>query len=524
MTEVLRIRDLTVEIASSDSAVNRIGALSATFTGGRLYSVIGPSGIGKTSLCLALIGWQRPNLRITGGDTSFLGRSLTGMAPPDRQALWGRDILYIPQSSATTLVSSRGVVDQLAAFPGDTSSQRIERRHLLRSAFDRLDIPGFNENRYPHQYSGGQLQRILVSSLFCAAPRLVMLDEPTSSLQPALKSTVMTAIKARIQEIGAAAIVVTHELAFFEALSDGTIDLARHLKRPLPTQAATSRQKDRNSIRALAPEDRPTPLDSNTGESPPRHAVPLRVDRLSVHAPSGRSLVADVSFSLGSGSCIGLVGPSGAGKTTVLRALLGQHRDSSGEILVGGRRLPLHYSARTTAEKRVFEYVPQSVRLHLNPALTIAYLIGRRLRQAGEAGNSNEAAKVLDSIFLPTSYLPKRLSELSGGECQRLGIALALASRPRILLLDEVTASLDSANGALVVELLRKVRDHRSVSMLFVSHQPDMVARLADEVVEMRAGRVLSSVISVDAASPPTTFPNSASAFEPAHSVGRGRT
>lgn len=524
MTEVLRIRDLTVEIASSDSAVNQIGALSATFMGGRLHSVIGPSGIGKTSLCLALIGWQRPNLRITGGDTSFLGRSLTGMAPRDRQALWGRDILYIPQSSATTLVSSRGVVDQLAAFPGDTSSQRIERRLLLRSAFDRLDIPGFDENRYPHQYSGGQLQRILVSSLFCASPRLVILDEPTSSLQPALKSTVMTAIKARIQEIGAAAIVVTHELAFFEALSDGAIDLARHLKRPLPTKASTSRQKDRNSIRTLAPENRPTPLDSNTGKSQPRHVVPLRVDRLSVHAPSGRPLVADASFSLGAGSCIGLVGPSGAGKTTVLRALLGQHRDSSGEILVGGRRLPLHYSARTTAEKRVFEYVPQSVRLHLNPALTIAYLIGRRLRQAGGGENSNEAAKVLDSVFLPTGYLRKRVSELSGGECQRLGIALALASRPRILLLDEVTASLDSANGALVVELLRKVRDHRSVSMLFVSHQPDMVARLADEVVEMRAGRVLSSVISVDAASPPTTFPNWASAFEPAHSVRRGRT
>ncbi|MDA9445809.1 ABC transporter ATP-binding protein [Bradyrhizobium sp. CCBAU 21360] len=523
MTEVLRIRDLTVEIASSDSAVNQIGALSATFMGGRLYSVIGPSGIGKTSLCLALIGWQRPNLRITGGDSSFLGRSLTGMAPRDRQALWGRDILYIPQSSATTLVSSRGVVDQLAAFPGDTSSQRFERRLLLRSAFDRLDIPGFDESRYPHQYSGGQLQRILVSSLFCASPRLVILDEPTSSLQPALKSTVMTAIKARIQEIGAAAIVVTHELAFFEAMSEGAIDLASHLKRPLPTKAATSRQKDRDSITALAPESRPIPLDSNTGKSPP-HAVPLRVERLSVHAPSGRSLVADASFSLGAGSCIGLVGPSGAGKTTVLRALLGQHRDSSGEILVGGRRLPLHYSARTTAEKRVFEYVPQSVRLHLNPALTIAYLIGRRLRQAGRSDNSNEAAKVLDSIFLPTGYLPKRLSELSGGECQRLGIALALASRPRILLLDEVTASLDSANANLIVELLREVRDHRSVSMLFVSHQPDMVARLADEVVEMRAGRVLSSVVSVDAASPPTTFPNRASVFEPAHSVGRGRT
>ncbi|MGL3111915.1 ATP-binding cassette domain-containing protein [Bradyrhizobium sp. BR 1432] len=161
MTDVLQIRDLAVEIATSDRAVNRIWALNAAFVGGRLYSIIGPSGVGKTSLCLALIGWQRPNLRIIGGDASFLGQSLIHMAARDRQMLWGRDILYVPQSSATALVPTRGVVDQLATFPRDTGAQRIERRRQLRKAFERLDIPGFDENRYPHQYSGGQIQRIL---------------------------------------------------------------------------------------------------------------------------------------------------------------------------------------------------------------------------------------------------------------------------------------------------------------------------------------------------------------------------
>lgn len=510
MTEVMRIRDLAVEIASSNSAVNHIWALNAALFGGHLYSVIGPSGIGKTSLCLALIGWQRPNLRITCGDTSFLGRSLVRMAARDRQALWGRDILYVPQSSATTLVPTRGVVDQIAAYPGDTRAQRVERRQLLRKAFDCLDIPGFDENRYPHQYSGGQLQRILISSLFCTAPRLVILDEPTSALQPELKSTVMRAIKARLQEIGAAAIVVTHELDFFDAVSDGVIDLAHHLKRPLSAEAISEAQTQ-------------SPAENILLVASPRHAVRLAVDRLSVRAPSGQSLVNDVSFDIGAAACVGLVGPSGAGKTTILRALLGQHRESSGNVLVGGRNLPLHYSARTTAEKRLFQYVPQSVRLHLNPSLTIGYLVGRRLRQADRGASADDVVRVLESISLSASYLPKRVSELSGGECQRLGIALALAAGPRILLLDEVTASLDPANGALITELLRKLRDQRSVSMLFVSHQPDMVERLADEVIEMRAGRVTSSVAGVGPGSLPAAAPNRNTAFRTEDFLARGR-
>ncbi|MGL3111914.1 ABC transporter ATP-binding protein [Bradyrhizobium sp. BR 1432] len=325
----------------------------------------------------------------------------------------------------------------------------------------------------------------------------------------------MTAIKARLQEIGAAGIVVTHELEFFGDLSDGTIDLARHLTRPLPA-TTTARARERSTQEII-----PMVSSLNTQKSPPGRAVPLAVDRLSVRTEGGRALVVDVSFRLGAGSCIGLVGPSGAGKTTVLRALLGQHRDSSGQVLVGECRLPLHYSARTTAEKRLFEYVPQSVRLHLNPALSIGYLIARRLRQADRVDNANEAVKVLDSISLPADYLLKRVSELSGGECQRLGIALAIAARPRILLLDEVTASLDPANSAFVVELLRKLRDERSVSMLFVSHQPDMVARLADDVIEMRSGHVLSSGISVDLGSLPAAMSSRPAALEQAHSVAR---
>ncbi|WP_316397804.1 ABC transporter ATP-binding protein [Bradyrhizobium sp. 33ap4] len=516
MTEVLRIRDLAVEIASSNSAVCRIGALNAALFGGHLYSVVGPSGIGKTSLCLALIGWQRRNLRITCGDTSFLGRSLVRMAVRDRQALWGREILYVPQSSATTLVPTRGVVDQIATFPGDTRAQGIERRHLLRKAFDCLDIPGFDENRYPHQYSGGQLQRILISSLFCTEPRLVILDEPTSALQPELKSTVMRAVKTRLQEIGAAAMVVTHELDFFEALSDGIIDLAHHLKKPLSAEAVSEAQTQ------SPPENILLVSSLKSRNVPPRHAVPLVVDCLSVRALSGQPLLSDVSFEIGAASCVGLVGPSGAGKTTILRALLGQHRESSGGVSVGGRNLPLHYSARTTAEKRLFEYVPQSVRLHLNPSLTIGYLIGRRLRQADRSASSEDVAKVLESISLPASYLSKRVSELSGGECQRLGIALALAAGPRILLLDEVTASLDPANGALITELLCKLRDQRSVSMLFVSHQPDMVERLADEVVEMHAGRVVSPGGGVDPGALRAAVPNCKTPLPPEDSLARG--
>ncbi|MFC0804766.1 ABC transporter ATP-binding protein [Ensifer sp. P24N7] len=478
-TNVFEVKDLSAVVCNSATGARRIDKLSMALKPATLSTMIGPSGVGKTSLCLALMGWMRPNVRILGGEVLFGTRQLRHMQQRQRQALWGREILYVPQSSATALVASRNVVSQISEFASDTALERSERLRLLQAAFDRLEVPGFQEGRYPHQYSGGQLQRILISTVFCATPRLIILDEPTTALHTDLKASVMRDIKARIEEIGAAALVISHELPFFAECSDQTIDLCGFVAsdgKPKPVPPALP-------FAASLPSSKPAP-------QPTEHPR-LRVAGLCVNAPSGRPLVQNVDFQVRPGGCLGIVGPSGAGKTTILRSLLGQHGDAKGIIEIDGKRMPLHYSRRTVEQKRRLEYVPQSVKLHLNPSLSAEYLIRRRLRQAGREHSSDAVADMLGQVLLPADYRHKRSAELSGGECQRLGIALALASSPSLLLLDEVTASLDPANAQVVADILDKHTASGNVALLLVSHQPEIVARLARDVLTLRNGQVV---------------------------------
>ncbi|QRM32571.1 ABC transporter ATP-binding protein [Microvirga sp. VF16] len=482
-TNVFDVKDLSAVISNSTTGARRIEKLSMALKPGTLSTMIGPSGVGKTSLCLALMGWMRPNVRILDGEVLFGNQPLLQMQQRQKQALWGREILYVPQSSATALVASRNVVRQISEFAGDTAHERSERLRLLKAAFDRLEVPGFQEDRYPHQYSGGQLQRILISTVFCATPGLIILDEPTTALHPDLKAGVMQDIKARIEEIGAAALVISHELPFFAECSDQTIDLSGFVvsdgKPDPPRPTALPVTASRPTLK-LAPK----PVDQ------PR----LRVAGLCVNAPSGRPLLRNVAFQVRPGDCLGIVGPSGAGKTTILRSLLGQHGDAKGTIEVDGERLPRYYSRRTVEQRRRLEYVPQSVKLHLNPSLSADYLIRRRLRQAGRDDSADAVADTLEQILLPADYRHKRSAELSGGECQRLGIALALASSPSLLLLDEVTASLDPANARIVADILDGHRASGNIGMLLVSHQPEIVARLASDVLELRDGQVVQPI------------------------------
>ncbi|MGX5805579.1 ABC transporter ATP-binding protein [Bradyrhizobium sp. Arg314] len=481
-TNVFQVKDLSAVISNSATGARRIEKLSLALKPGTLSTMIGPSGVGKTSLCLALMGWMRPNVQILSGEVLLGTRPLLQMQQRQKQALWGRDILYVPQSSATALVASRNVVSQISEFGGDTAQKRAERRALLEAAFQRLEIPGFHGDRYSHQYSGGQLQRILISTVFCAKPRLIILDEPTTALHPDLKAAVMRAIKARVEEIGAAALVISHELPFFAESSDQAIDLSGHVSNGPPKTVTPAA---RPAV-ALLPLKKSEPL--------PTERPRLSVDGLCVKAPSGRSLLRNVAFQVRPGACLGIVGPSGAGKTTVLRSMLGQHGDAKGTIELDGERMPLHYSRRTVEQKRRLEYVPQSVKLHLNPALSADYLIRRRLRQAGRDHSIDAVVEVLEQVLLLADYRHKGSAELSGGECQRLGIALALASNPALLLLDEVTASLDPANAQVVAEVLDSQRASRNVAMLLVSHQPEIVARLTSDVLELRDGQVVHPV------------------------------
>ncbi|AYG64366.1 ABC transporter ATP-binding protein [Rhizobium jaguaris] len=477
------VKDLSAVISNSTTGARRIEKLSLALKPGTLSTMIGPSGVGKTSLCLALMGWMRPNVRILGGEVLLGTQPLLQMQQRQRQSLWGREILYVPQSSATALVASRNVVSQIAEFAGDTAQERNERLRLLQAAFDRLEVPGFQEGRYPHQYSGGQLQRVLISLVFCATPRLIILDEPTTALQPDLKAGVMQDIKARIEEIGAAALVISHELPFFAECSDQTIDLSGFVvsdRKPEPVSPTEQPATATRPTLQLAPK----PVDQ------PR----LRVAGLCVNAQNGRPLLRNVGFQVRPGSCLGIVGPSGAGKTTILRSLLGQHGDAKGTIEVDGERLPLHYSRRTVEQRRQLEYVPQSVKLHLNPSLSADYLIRRRLRQAGRNHSADAVADILGKVLLPEDYRHKTSAELSGGECQRLGIALALASGPSLLLLDEVTASLDPENARIVADILGRHRERGNIGMLLVSHQPEIVARLASDVLELRDGQVVQPI------------------------------
>ena len=485
---------------------------------GSVVALIGESGSGKTTICHSALGYCKPGLKFAGGEARLLGQDLTKMSTADLRPIRGEKVAYLAQSAAATFNPSLRINEQVTEVPvvhGTKTQAEADARAL--ELYRALELPD-PENigrRYPHQVSGGQLQRLMAAMALCSDPDLLVLDEPTTALDVTTQIEVLKSFKKVIKEEGAAALYVTHDLSVVAQIADYIVVLYHgEIQEKGPVEVIINDPRHPYTKRLMAAV-RPSPAagqtDRDTGEHD-REVPALEVREVTAgygQGPGGRPLVTilrDVNLTIERGHTVGIIGESGCGKSTLARVIAGLLPPADGEIDLDGKPIAGSYRQREKDDLRRVQFVYQMADTALNPKHRIGDILGRSVElNLGLRGKAKreKVAEILTMVDLRPEFAARLPHELSGGQKQRVNLARALAAEPEIMLCDEVTSALDSIVGATVIDLLKRLRRETGVSFVFISHDLSTVASFADEIVVLYAGCVAERGPTDQVLSPP---------------------
>ncbi|GEL25034.1 hypothetical protein PSU4_39880 [Pseudonocardia sulfidoxydans NBRC 16205] len=428
---------------------------------GHGLAVVGASGAGKSTLARAIANSLGPGLVATG-DVQL---RRPGGGP-------GRVLGWVPQDPALALNPSLRISAQLRDVL--RAHRRPADAAAVRAALSGVGLPADREfmRRYPHELSGGQQQRVLVALALVGDPAVLVLDEPTTGLDPAAVTGVLDLLR-NLRARGISLIIVTHALPIVLDLVDdvAVLDAGRII-----------------SVLPAAPRTGPAVVQEARRSARPSAAPLLTVHELA--AGYGQTqVIADVDLSVCAGECLGVVGRSGSGKSTIARCLVGLHAPSRGTVTLDGTALARRAASRSRAQRGAIQFVFQNPARSLNPRRTV----GEELRAPVRIfGTAEEPADLLHRVGLGVELLDRRTDRLSGGQQQRVAVARALAARPRLLICDEVTASLDPQSRQVVIDLLDRLCNESGLAILFVSHDVEAVASLTDRILTVTEGRLVT--------------------------------
>ena len=500
---LLEIADLHVEGYSEDRWHPIVRGVSLTLERGEILGLIGESGAGKSTLGLVAMGHAKPGCRIVSGSVSFDGMNLLAMKESQLRALRGSRIAYVAQSAAASFNPAHRLLHQTieTALTHGFASRRDAARNAL-EMYRKLRLPDAEEIglRFPHQVSGGQLQRAMTAMAMECRPDLIIFDEPTTSLDVTTQVEVLASIRDIVREFGTAAIYISHDLAVVAQMAD-RIMVLRHGK--MVEEAATRQmlsaptQEYTRSLWAVRSLSKP--------EAPPSDTL-LSMENVTAGYGGGIEVLKGVTIRVPRGRTLAVVGESGSGKSTLARVVTGLMQPWSGTVSFDGKPLPPSFRGRPKDVLRRIQMVYQSPDTSLNPRHTVHETIGRPLEfYLGLKGieRDRRIAALLDMIELDESYLDRLPSELSGGQKQRICIARALAANPELIICDEVTSALDQLVQKEILGCLMDLQNELGVTYIFVTHDIATVRTIADEVVVMNAGRVVEQGTKRDVLSPP---------------------
>ena len=472
---------------------------------GKVLGLIGESGAGKSTIGLATMAYGRGGVELTGGEVWVNGRDILKTSLKDLRKLRGTEVTYVSQSAAASFNPAKKIMDQVteaAVSQGKFSKAVAEAKAV--ELFTKLGLPDPENigSRYPHQVSGGQLQRCMTALALCPEPDLVVFDEPTTALDVTTQIDVLMAIKEAIRDTGVAALYITHDLAVVAQVSDdimvlkmgdmveyGTVDQIINAPREDYTKALVSVRSNEHP------------------EKPPTSEPILSCENIIArYKGTNFDVLHDVSVDLRPGQTLAVVGESGSGKSTLARVITGLLPPRAGKITFDGRELSRDMESRSREDLRELQMIYQMADVAMNPRQTVGTIIGRPLEfyfGLKGAEKRKRIIELLDEIEMGEEFIDRYPAELSGGQKQRVCIARALAAKPKLIICDEVTSALDPLVAEEILTLLLNLQEIEDVAYLFITHDLATVKAIADSIAVMYQGNLVRYGTKSEVLSPP---------------------
>lgn len=504
---LLSVRDLKIEGRSDEIWNPIINGCSFDLRKGEVLGMIGESGAGKSTVGLASMGFTRDGCRISGGSVEFDGLDLVTADAATKRGLLGKRIAYVAQSAAASFNPAHRLIDQHTEAPVQHGVfSKSESEEDAKDLYNRLRLPNPDEIgfRYPHQVSGGQLQRAMTAMAMACRPDLIVFDEPTTALDVTTQIEVLASIRDIVEQFNTAAIYITHDLAVVAQMADRIKVLLRgdEVEEAETRKMLSDPQEDYTkslwAVRSFKRELKAPVIATSTPVVSVQNVTAAYGDVPVLH---------DISFDIHPGRTVAVVGESGSGKSTAARCITGLLPPTKGVIEFDGQPLPADYRKRTRDQLRQAQMIYQMADTALNPRKKIGEIIGRPVEfYMGLKGaeKRKRVEQLLEQIELePSQYIDRLPGELSGGQKQRVGIARSLAAEPKFIICDEVTSALDQLVAEGILKLLANLQDTLGLSYMFITHDLATVRSIADEVVVMKEGIVVEQGPKVEMFQPP---------------------
>jgi len=495
---LLTIRDLHIEGFSDEKWNGIVHGVDIDLHKGEVLGLIGESGAGKSTIGLAAMGFTRDGCRIPKGTVVFDGLELTTAGEAKRRELRGSRIAYVAQSAAAAFNPAHKLIDQYSEAPtqhGIMAKSKAEQDAV--DLYRRLRLPNPDEIgfRYPHQVSGGQLQRAMTAMAMSCRPDLIIFDEPTTALDVTTQIEVLAAIRDIVEQFDTAAIYITHDLAVVAQMADRIMVLRYgDLVEEADTRKMLSHPEEdyTKTLWAVRSFQKPQKQLAGAGETPI-----ISVEHVTAGYGKSVMVLHDVSFDIHDRRTVAVVGESGSGKSTTARCITGLLPPIEGRILHNGNELPADFRKRSKDQLRQIQMIYQMPDTALNPRQRVRDVIGRPLDfYLGIRGKEKEKRihALLEQIELePSQFIDRFPGELSGGQKQRICIARALGAEPQFIICDEVTSALDQIVAEGILKLLFRLQEELKLAYMFITHDLATVRAISDEVVVMLEGRVVEA-------------------------------
>ena len=503
---LLEIRNLQIDGESDEVWHEIIKGIDLNLDRGEVLGLIGESGAGKSTLGLAAMNFARPGCRIRGGSIRFDNKELTEESETALRKLRGVRIAYVAQSAAASFNPAHQLIDQFSEIPvvhgvkkrrdAEADAKDLYRRVLL------PDPDGIGY-RYPHQVSGGQLQRAMTAMALSCRPDLIIFDEPTTALDVTTQIEVLATIRDIVREFNTAAIYISHDLAVVAQMADRIMVLRygelveEASTRKMMSEPQMDYTKTLWAVRSFLKEPETAAYKSG----------PLvKVNNVTAGYEK-EDVLKNVTFEIHRGQTVAVVGESGSGKSTAARVITGLLPPRLGDIQFNGKPLPKDYRSRNKDQLRHAQMIYQMADTALNPRQRIRSIIGRPLSfYLGLSGQKKED-RIRDLLSLielePDVYIDRYPDELSGGQKQRVSIARALAAEPEFIICDEVTSALDQLVAEGILRLLDNLQREFNLAYMFITHDLATVRAIADNIVVMLQGEIVEQGPKQKVFSPP---------------------